>query len=262
MAKRATSSPRRHRARRRTRRALPRLARLYASSVAKELGRRPNLVSITAAASLVQTTSVHEAAHAVVGAYFGELPLLVTIERSSESVAGWGFVRWARIPMPPLIELARLSGQRGELLLGMRRHAAEEAMISLAGIAIEQARDPDALSLGDALWMNQDEGGKNGDVGSALGTLATFERNEDKRWRWMFDLAERTIELVKRPQVTVIIEKLAESLLNTPTIEGDRLERILMPVFGLATARDVSSYRARTRTKSGGQLRTPIDGKV
>ena len=34
-------------------------------------------------------------------------------------------------------------------------------------------------------------------VGSALDTLATFERNEDKRWRWMFDLAERTVELMQ-----------------------------------------------------------------
>jgi hypothetical protein len=38
------------------------------------------------------------------------------------------------------------------------------------------------------------------------------------------------VELVQRQEVAATIERLAESLLNTPTIEGDRLDSILMPV--------------------------------
>ncbi len=214
-----------------TRRALPKLARRYATVIDGELGHRPTKASIGPAAEVVIRAGYHEAAHAVVGAYFGEMPVLATIERGSESMEGsrWGFVRWRRIPVRVLIEGA--SGRRARRLL--RRRAEEEAMVSLAGIAVEQTRDPEALDLSDALWEDQEESGRTGDVGSALDALAAFERDEDKRQCWVHELAERTVELVAKPEVAAMVEKLAESLLDTPTLEGDRLERILMPVFSL-----------------------------
>jgi hypothetical protein len=85
-----------------------------------------------------------------------------------------------------------------------------------------------------ALFGRTKRSGRAGDVGSALDAFAAFERDEDKRQRWMHALAERTAELVAKPEVAAAIEKLAESLLDTPTLEGDRLECLLRPMFSLA----------------------------
>jgi hypothetical protein len=38
------------------------------------------------------------------------------------------------------------------------------------------------------------------------------------------------VELVQKQEVAATIERLAEALLNTPTIEGDCLDSILMPL--------------------------------
>ena len=95
-----------------------------------------------------------------------------------------------------------------------------------------------ALDLSDALWM-QDDGDETCDLGRALTVLATFERNKRRRWRWMFGLAERTVELVQKPEIAANIEKVTEALLDTPTIEGDRLKQLLAPIEGKSAPRAV-----------------------
>lgn len=230
------------------RRALPRLARLYAKIAAEDAGVSVANASIEFAASIVETAAYHEAAHAVVGAYFGTLPLLVTIERGSDQlgVDGWGFVRWpqtlrAADRLSTLALIARTGPAKGPLHLSRRdvaRHrralrmmAEDEAMTLLAGIAVERTRDPDSAPIGDALEESRDGFEEDTDVDAAFGALSAFERSPGRRWSWLLDVADRTIALVRTPGVAAAIAAVAETLLDKPTLTSIALERILQPVF-------------------------------
>lgn len=218
----------------RTRKALPKLVRLYAEISRRDLGLPSSRkCDKGAVASVVIDTAFHEAAHAVVGAVFGEVPRLVTIERGSENldIPGWGFVRWGPSVAADPKSVSLLLRIDPRIKREARMHAETLVMRYVAGIAVDVIRT--GIDLGDHLSDDLDEGGDGGDVKSALAALVPFVRSEKRRWVQMHELAERTVRLLGRCDVKHAVENLAEALLDTPTLDGNRVHALLAPVLGI-----------------------------
>ena len=194
-------------------------------------GWKANKSDRTSWADLVVGVAYHEAAHAVVGTHlrFGP-PVLVTIERGSEyaSNEGWGFVRWPHACPPHLLFQGVPKAQRGAL----RPWAEAHAKLALAGLAQDVLLGSrDYQSIEELLEAEHEEFEDDQcDTSDTLKVLTPFERSPVRRWAWMVSLAHDTEALVRTRPILTAIGRLAEALLNKPTLDGDELHRHLQSV--------------------------------
>ena len=62
--------------------------------------------------------------------------------------------------------------------------------------------------------------------------IQVIQQNEDLRWRWLHRLYVRTERLIRRPKISAAISKVAEALLDRPTLDQDGLYLLLADLRG------------------------------
>lgn len=193
------------------RRALPRLMALYVEASAPRNSDRAK-ANPKAVEKLVVNVAYHEAGHAVVGWFLCEVfPALVTIvPLEDQDREAWGLVRWV-LPEPQ-----RLT----------REEAERWAQMKLAGYAVDEMRLVEAtpIDLDDLEFVEDD------DVLAALCLLEPFRLSENHQRQWLNELWQRTRALILRDEIRIRVERLAEALLDEPTLRGDELSSILQGI--------------------------------
>ena len=233
------------------RRALTRLAR--AEARANGISRPGSAVLKLAKAEVVKA-AYHEAGHVVIGRHLmGETPRLATIERGSENIDSptHGFVRWGFHQAPEVT--AELLKQRSAPQDLMRSSAVRWVQTQLAGYAVEETFgfSEEPFDLFTAWDEDQD-----GDVILAFDELAPFEKREGKRWVWMDSIWSQTKALVARHDIRNAVKRIAETLLDTPTLEEDVLRRLLAEVIvDLSHFSTISKRGSRESATAGRRAR-------
>lgn len=171
---------------------------------------------------LIEDNAHHEAGHAVLGwVAMQSVPAQVSIEPIDDEQHGacWGRVlrRAGADPfdmwhMPKL--KAALRAIPHELQPFLRSAAVRSAIVSLAGQAVDSARNVEhrAGPVGERIERGLSL--RRGDIFIAMSKLSLLEDDSELRMQWFREVFETADELVRREEISATIRRLASALLE------------------------------------------------